>query len=115
MFFCENDHGFILHTGGQTWSSTMEIEEGIFLSSSKDILQDIAKLQGPEHYILTLGYAGWDAGQLESEIAANVWLNVEADFNTLFDTLFLHDPQSRWQHAAASLGVDIHLLSAGNW
>ncbi len=108
---CETDHGFILHTGGQSWSSTMEIDEGIFLSSSKDILEDIAKLKGPDYYLLALGYAGWDAGQLESEMAANVWLNVETDFNTLFDTLFLQAPQLRWQHAAASLGVDIHLLS----
>lgn len=103
---CQSNHGFILHTGGLSWSSSIPVNEDIVLTSSKEILSDIAKLQGPTQYLLALGYAGWSAGQLENEMASNVWLNVDFDINTLFNLA----PNQRWQHAAASIGVDIHLL-----
>lgn len=103
---CQSNHGFILHTGGLSWSSSIPVNEDIVLTSSKEILSDIAKLQGPEHYLLALGYAGWGAGQLENEMANNIWLNVDSDIHTIFDLA----PEQRWQHAAASIGVNIHLL-----
>jgi putative transcriptional regulator len=103
---CQSNHGFILHTGGLSWSSSIPVNEEIILTSSKEILSDIAKLQGPEHYLLALGYAGWSAGQLENEMANNVWLNVDYDNHLIFDM----EPDLRWQQAAASIGVNIHLL-----
>jgi len=104
---CQSNHGFILHTGGLSWSSSIPINEEIVLTSSKEILSDIAKLQGPEQYLLALGYAGWSAGQLENEMANNIWLNVDSDTETIFSL----PPEQRWQHAAASIGVNIHLLN----
>jgi len=104
---CQSDHGFILHTGGGDWSSTIEINNSVYLTSSKEILFDIAKLKGPEHYLLALGYAGWESGQLETEMRNNIWLNVEANP----DTIFTLAPTKRWTQAAASIGIDMNLLS----
>ncbi len=104
---CQSNHGFILHDGGLKWASSIVVNEELVLTSSKDILMDIAALKGPEHFLLTLGYAGWSAGQLESEMAHNTWLNVEACNDTLFNT----DPEQRWLKAAQVLGVDLKLLS----
>jgi putative transcriptional regulator len=105
---CQSNHGFILHTGGMAWSSSIAITESLVLTSSKEILTNIVLGKGPEQYLLALGYAGWDAGQLENEMTSNVWLNVDADIDTIFNM----KPENRWHHAAASLGIDIHLLSA---
>ena len=103
---CQSNHGFILHNGGLSWSSSIPVNEEIVLTSSKEILSDIAKLQGPEHYLLALGYAGWSTGQLENEMANNIWLNVDYDINIIFNL----EPDLRWQQAAASIGINIHLL-----
>ena len=105
---CQSNHGFILHTGGMAWPSSIAITDDLVLTSSKEILTDIALKKGPEQYLLALGYAGWDAGQLENEMANNIWLNVNADTNTIFNMA----PDNRWHHAATSLGIDIHLLSS---
>jgi putative transcriptional regulator len=64
--------------------------------------------EGPEKAIITLGYAGWGAGQLEQELAANTWLSGPASSNILFDT----PSENRWMAAAASIGVDLNLLSS---
>jgi putative transcriptional regulator len=66
------ERGFILHTGDKQWETTMNIGENISLTASKDILVDIANNNGPEDTIIALGYAGWDSGQLEEEIASNL-------------------------------------------
>lgn len=82
----QQDRGFILHTDKRTWQSTLEINEHMRLTTSKDILEAIAKGDGPEHFIITLGYAGWSEGQLEEELLANAWLNCPADDEILFHT-----------------------------
>jgi putative transcriptional regulator len=105
---CQNNHGFILHNGDLNWPSSIRLNEQLVLTSSKEILIDIAQGRGPAHYLLALGYAGWSAGQLEDEIRNNVWLCTDADNSLLFETA----PELRWQIAANNLGVDIHLLSS---
>lgn len=103
----QKERGFVLHSGSQTWETTMQISEGIQLTGSKDILEDIAKHKGPDNVIVALGYAGWDAGQLEAEIAANSWLTVPADKEILFET----DLDKRWTSAAKKLGIDVNLIA----
>jgi len=104
---CDSNHGFILHDGGLSWPSSIQVNQQLVMTSSKDILADIALFHGPENFLLALGYAGWDAGQLEEEMANNIWLNVSSDFDTIFSV----PPEQRWQQAARSIGVNINLLS----
>ncbi len=103
----QKERGFVLHSGDRIWESTMQIAEGIKLTGSKDILEDIAKDQGPDKVMIALGYAGWDAGQLEAEIAANSWLTVPADQQILFDL----ESDKRWTSAARKLGIDVNLMT----
>lgn len=102
------EHGFLLHSPLGQWSATLPVTEQIALTSSKDILEAIARGAGPERYLVALGYAGWGPGQLEEEIAANAWLSGPAAAEILFDT----PAELRWQAAAALLGVDLRLLSS---
>ena len=89
------------------WPSTLQVSDELFLSSSKEILEDIALLKGPEKFLFALGYSGWSSGQLENELAHNVWLNVSANSELIFSL----SPEQRWHHAAMSIGVDINLVS----
>ena len=81
----QTDRGFVLHRPLGGWSSTLKVTEDIGLTTSKDILQAVSEGIGPIDMIMSLGYAGWSAGQLESEIAQNAWLTVEADPAVMFD------------------------------
>jgi putative transcriptional regulator len=105
----ETGHGFILHSTEptQNWQHSMKINEQVSLTSSKDILIAIANGKGPEDYLITLGYAGWGSGQIEREMTENSWLNVPANSEILFHT----PSEKRWESAAQSLGIDIHLIS----
>ena len=80
------DRGFILHTTQPGWSASLALTSEIMVTTSKDILSSLGNSEAPEKSIVTLGYAGWSAGQLEEEIRANSWLMVEADTELLFDT-----------------------------
>jgi putative transcriptional regulator len=100
--------GFIFHPDtGEEWSSSQLLMDGLRLTTSKDILEAIAAGRGPSHSLTALGYAGWDAGQLEQEMLDNSWLSVAAEPATLFEVPI----SERWQVAASTLGVDIRLLS----
>ncbi len=101
--------GLVLHEGIGEWGSTLKISDELGLTSSRDILESMSTAQGPDHALLTLGYAGWGAGQLEDEIQDNAWLSVEADCEIIFRT----PPKERWQAAAAKIGVDISQLAPG--
>jgi putative transcriptional regulator len=105
----ETGQGFILHSADYVQDSTLMIGGGVGLTATLDILKDIARGAGPHHSLLALGYAGWGAGQLESEIQANGWLTVPADERLLFD----HDLETKWERALAKIGVDITLLASG--
>lgn len=102
----EPDKGFILHTAGAGWDSSVAISPEITLCTSRTILQDIASGKGPEKYVVALGCAGWDAGQLEREIIENSWLTVPADS----DLIFSNDYSGLPGLAAAQLGIDLHKL-----
>jgi len=100
--------GFILHPPVQAqYDSTAVLTPELWLTTSQDILEAIAAGKGPDQSLMALGYAGWSAGQLEQELVANSWLSVPASTEIIFDVPF----DLRWQTAARSLGIDIHLLS----
>lgn len=98
--------GFVLHPTGSLWQSTVQITADISLTSSRDIIAAIAAGHGPENALFILGYSGWSAGQLESEIKENSWLTVPADTDILFHTPL----EQRWHTAALRLGVDMNLM-----
>ena len=106
------ERGFVLHESANQWDSTTEVGHSIFVTTSQDILSDVAAGKGPARILMALGYSGWEAGQLEDEIRQNAWLTVPASMNLVFETPF----EERWQAAARSIGVDpINLsLHAGN-
>ncbi len=103
----QQDRGFVLHRPLGDWEATLKVTDDIGITSSRDILGAIAQGEGPENALIALGYAGWGAGQLEQEMAANTWLSGPADEHIVFDL----PHQERWEAAAAKLGIDLHLLS----
>lgn len=103
----QREHGFLVHTPAGNWDSSLPVTESIAVTTSRDILQAIAAGDGPERFLFALGYAGWGAGQLEEEMAANAWLSGPAEAHILFDL----PAEQRWMAAAALLGVDLNLLS----
>lgn len=104
----QDGRGFILHNPPGEWESSLKVNDKLALTTSRDILEAIARNEGPEHSIIALGYAGWSPGQLEQEIADNTWLNCPAD-----DQIIFHTPtEKRWQAAADLIGVDLQLLSS---
>ncbi len=103
----ENERGFVLHSPTAPWDSTLQITEGISITTSRDILEAMAEDQGPEKSFIALGYAGWGAGQLERELQENAWLSGPADNAILFDLPI----EKRWKAAAQLLGVDVNMLS----
>ncbi len=104
----QSDRGFVLHDSSTRWDSTLRVTPEISVTTSLDILEAIAADKGPAKCLVALGYAGWGAGQLESELAQNAWLSGPAEIDIIF-----HRPsQERWQAAADLLGVDLNLLSS---
>lgn len=104
----QTDRGFVLHAPVGDYSSTIRMGE-LALTTSRDVLQAVAEGTGPSRLLVTLGYAGWGAGQLESEMAQNAWLNVGADINVIFDV----PPEDRYPAALKLLGVDPIMLASG--
>ena len=101
------DRGFVLHRPLGNWQSTLAVGDDLGLTTSKDVLEAVGRGEGPREVFVSLGYAGWAAGQLEQEIAQNAWLTVEADADLVFDT----PPERRLSAAMERLGVDISRLS----
>lgn len=97
------ERGFVLHDGEDGWESTLTVARGLHVTTSRDILEAIARGEGPRHSAVALGYAGWGGGQLEFELGENSWLTAPADPDLLFDTPF----EQRWQRAAGRIGVDM--------
>lgn len=101
------DRGFILHTPKAGYSSSVAISDDIMITTSQDILADLASANAPDKFLLALGYAGWTAGQLEQEIADNSWLVLPASSLVVFD--LAHD--EKWQGAALHNGISLWQLS----
>ena len=100
--------GLVIHNGDlEVWESSIDIGGGLKLTSSKDILTDMATGNGPEKAMMILGYAGWAAGQLEQELQGNSWFTAPADH----DILFAPDVGDKWQMSARSIGIEPHRFS----
>jgi putative transcriptional regulator len=97
------DRGFVLHSPMDDLESSMRINADIMVTTSRDVLAAIANGEGPQRYVVALGYAGWGDGQLEEELRQNAWLSVPVDSAILFDSPMA----DRWARAVGSLGVDI--------
>lgn len=100
------DRGFVLHSPMDGYESSMQVDDDIMVTTSRDVLSDIASGAGPGKFVVALGYAGWGVGQLESEMLANAWLSVSADTDIVFD---LPVP-SRFDEALNRLGIRIDML-----
>ncbi|MGA7536453.1 MAG: YqgE/AlgH family protein [Candidatus Rickettsiella isopodorum] len=101
------ERGFVIHAPVGEWQSSLKMSSEISVTTSKDILLAIAKQQGPDKFIFSLGYANWIAGQMEQEIVNNFWLTLPANPNILFDIPF----EQRWLKAMNYLGVDVTNLA----
>jgi putative transcriptional regulator len=107
----QTERGFVLHdkvgSDGSGYNSTMSIRGGLEMTTSKDVLEALSSGAGPRRVLVTLGYSGWAAGQLEDELGRNGWLTVDADPSVIFDTPIV----DRWSRALALLGIDPRMLS----
>ena len=103
----QTDRGFVLHRPAGIWQSTLKVSDDIGLTSSRDILQAMSEQGEPVEALVSLGYSGWSAGQLEWELAQNAWLTVAAAPDVLFDL----PPEERLPAAMQLLGVDFASLS----
>lgn len=101
------DRGFVLHSPLGEWQSTLAVSSEIGLTTSKDILQAVARGEGPGKLLVTLGYAGWAPDQLEHELAQNAWLTVQAKPDVIFDV----PAEERLPAAMHLLGIDFASLS----
>ena len=103
----EQGRGFVLHSPDYIQDASLLVDENVVLTATVEILQAIADGVGPKNYLLALGYAGWDAGQLDSEIKNNGWLSVGSDH----DLIFGRDSESKWLKAMTKIGIDPLMLS----
>lgn len=102
------DRGFVLHRPtGKAWDSTLEVSDTLHVTTSRDILESMARGDGPAETTMALGYAGWDAGQLDEELLQNSWLTAPCDESIVFGVPF----EQRWHAAAKLLGVDLARIS----
>jgi putative transcriptional regulator len=101
------DRGFVLHRPLGNWQSTLAISGELGLTTSKDVLEALGRGEGPRDVLVSLGYAGWSAGQLEQEIAQNAWLTVAADPDVMFGV----PAEERLPAAMKLLGIDFSRLS----
>ena len=101
------DRGFILHSDDARFDASLELGDGLMLTAAREVLEAIAQGTGPREYLVALGYAGWDGGQLEAELKDNAWLTCPASLDVIF-----HEPfDARVRKAAAALGIDFRLMS----
>jgi putative transcriptional regulator len=112
----QTERGFVLHdgagAGGSPYNSTLSVPGGLDMTTSKDVLEALADGAGPRRVLVTLGYAGWEAGQLEDEIGRNGWLTVGADAERIQAVIFDTPVPQRYDRALSLLGIDPRMLSA---
>ncbi len=97
------ERGFVIHDGTRGWDSSLGVADDLQVTTSRDVLEAMARGEGPERAVVALGCAGWGAGQLEAELAENSWLTVPSDAGILFQLPL----EARWQAAAGRIGVDM--------
>lgn len=104
----EHARGFVLHSGDYTRNpATLQVAGGFGMTATLDVLEDIARGEGPEAALLALGYAGWGPGQIESELQENAWLVSDASRGIVFSG----DSAGKWARALGEMGIDPLLLS----
>lgn len=112
----QTERGFVLHErlggdgggdGGGHYNSSLQIPGGLEMTTSKDVLEALSHGAGPKKILVTLGYSGWSAGQLEEEIGRNGWITVSAEPGIIFDT----PVEQRYDKALSLLGIDPRMLS----
>lgn len=113
----QTDRGFVLHEQKQGehtthYNSSLRIPGGLAMTTSKDVLEEVAAGHGPSRFLMTLGYAGWSAGQLEDEIARNGWLNVPAPAEEMVHIIFDTPDEYKYQNVLGLLGIDLGFLSS---
>ena len=104
----EGARGFMLHSNEFSDSDTIKVDDHYGVTGTVDALKKVVEGQGPDDMLFILGYAGWEAGQLDAEIQDNAWLVVDADHDLVFNT----QPEEKWQLAVQKLGFDPAMLSA---
>lgn len=104
----EAERGFVIHTPVGHWEGSLRLSDHLAVTTSRDILEAMAQGTGPEQALMTLGYSGWGAGQLDAEMAHNAWLTCPADL----DVLFSMPAEERLATAAARIGIDLSLMSS---
>jgi len=107
------ERGFVLHESDSLspYSSSLMIPGGLTMTTSKDVLEAVAVGKGPEHFLMTLGYSGWGAGQLEEEIILNGWMNVPLAREQMIEIIFNTPSSQRYEKAVSYLGFDLSHLS----
>ena len=112
----QTERGFVLHDpmvldnkdkDEAVYASTLSVPGGLAMTTSRDVLEALSNGSGPRRVLVTLGYASWGEGQLESEIGENTWLTVEADAGVIFDTPL----EQRYERALSLLGLQPWMLS----
>ena len=107
----QTERGFVLHerldSDGGHYNSSLKIPGGLEMTTSKDVLEALSNGVGPRKVLVTLGYSGWGAGQLEDEMGRNSWINVSAAPEIIFDT----PVEQRYDRALSLLGIDARMLS----
>ena len=103
----QTDRGLILHESGDDWAATLPIGNDLGLTMSRDVLEAISEKRGPKLCMPLLGFAGWESGQLESEMQDNIWLSAPADSSIIFNT----PVAERWTKAAALVGINLSTIS----
>ncbi len=104
----QQSHGYVLHKPLGNYNATVAVSEELGVTKSRDVLEAISRGEGPEQVIVCLGYAGWSAGQLEEELAANAWLTVPAADDLVFEAPL----EERFHRAFGLLGINPAFLSA---
>jgi putative transcriptional regulator len=104
----QDDRGFVLHTPGARYSSSLTVTDEVAFTTSIDVLEAVAAGTGPQRMLVSIGYAGWSPGQLEEEISRNGWLTVGADAHILFDLPI----EERYVAAMKLLGIDPLMLTS---
>jgi putative transcriptional regulator len=107
------ERGFVLHepTEEELYSSSLAVPDGLTRTTSKDVLEAVAGGGGPGKFLMTLGYAGWGAGQLEEEITLNGWINVPLSREQMIDIIFDTPSSQRYERTMSHLGFDPAHLS----
>jgi len=109
----QTERGFVLHPQADDirYSSSLTVPGGLAMTTSKDVLEAVSTGQGPEQFLMTLGYAGWSAGQLEDEISKNGWLNVSTNLDDIKKIIFETPYEQRYEKVMNIIGIDPSHLS----